>query len=151
MATLPTPPDPYKAVKVPLNEVHGAWALARPFIVRARECRVATGESYLEDVYVKLILGKAVLWLAYCEADVVGAWITQDVAYERGAVVQIPYMAGDGAEDWIHLLEDVLADAARRGFAEIELLSREGFGKALADYGCEKKWTLFRLKTGRAD
>ena len=145
--------DPYTAVRVPAHEVHDAWAIARPFVLRAHNSRCATGDAFLEDIYARVLLGdsgplRAALWLAYCGTEAVGAMITQEVRYERGSVMQIPYLAGDSFEDWVHLLNDVLADAARRGLPEVELLAREGFGPVLADYGAEKKWTLFRLKAG---
>ena len=136
---------------MPAHEVHDAWAIARPFVLRAHNSRCATGDAFLEDIYARVLLGdsgplRAALWLAYCGTEAVGAMITQEVRYERGSVMQIPYLAGDSFEDWVHLLNDVLADAARRGLPEVELLAREGFGPVLADYGAEKKWTLFRLK-----
>ena len=151
MATSTSSPDHYTAVRVPAHEVHDAWAIARPFIVRAHESRVSTGDAFLEDIYARVLLGdagplRAALWIAYCGTEAVGAMVTQEVRYERNAVVQIPYLAGDGFSDWVHLLDDILADSARRGFSEIELLARDGFGKVLGDYGAEKKWTLFRMK-----
>lgn len=143
--------ETYTAVRVPPHEVHDAWAIARPFIARAHNSRVATGDAFLEDIYARVLLGeqgplRAALWIAYCGTEAVGAMVTQEVRYERGAVVQIPYLAGDQFDRWVHLLDDVLADSARRGFEEIELLARDGFGPVLADYGAEKKWTLFRLR-----
>ena len=153
MGTSASLSEHFSAVRVPAHEVHDAWAIARPFVLRAHNSRCATGDAFLEDIYARVLLGdsgplRAALWLAYCGTEAVGAMITQEVRYERGSVMQIPYLAGDSFEDWVHLLNDVLADAARRGLPEVELLAREGFGPVLADYGAEKKWTLFRLKAG---
>ena len=153
MGTSHSTHDHYSAVRVPPHEVHDAWAIARPFILRAHNSRVATGDAFLEDIYARVLLGdsgplRAALWIAYCGTEPVGAMVTQEVRYERGAVVQIPYLAGDQFDRWVHLLDDVLVDSARRGFSEIELLARDGFGPVLSDYGAEKKWTLFRLKAG---
>lgn len=140
-------------MRVPTHEVHDAWAIARPFIMRAHNARCATGDAFLEDIYARVLLGdsgplRAALWIAYCGTEAVGAMVTQEVRYERGSVVQIPYLAGDDFGSWVHLLDDVLAHSARRGFSEIELLARDGFGQVLAEYGAEKKWTLFRIKAG---
>lgn len=127
------------------------WAVARPFIDRAHKSRCATGDCFLEDIYGRVMTGQWSLWVAFHGREPVGAMIACDVQYERGAVVQIPYLAGDDFADWVHLIDDVAADACRRGFPEIELLARDGFGKALSEYGIEKKWSLFRMPTGAGE
>ena len=141
------------AYRVPTNEVHGAWAIARPFIKRAHSSRFSTGDAFLEDIYARLLLGdagplKAALWIAFDGPDALGAMVTHIVRYERSTVLQIPYLAGEQFDRWAHLISVVADDAGRRGCSEVEILSREGFGPILADYGCEKKWTMFRMPVG---
>lgn len=138
---------------MPPAEVHGLWPVARPFIKRAHSSRYSTGDAFLEDIYARLLLGdagplQATLWIAFEGDEALGAMVTHVVRYERSTVLQIPYLAGREFDRWVNLISVVAADARRRGCSEIEILSREGFGPVLADYGCEKKWTMFRMPAG---
>ncbi len=141
----------YEAERIETAGVPAAWPHLRPFIESALTSRTATGECYLEDIYVRLLMGdtgplKASLWvIRRADGLIVGAAVTQIVTYERRTVVQIPYLSGRDFSDWAHLIRDLQDYALGIGADAIELLARDGFGKALDAYGIRKMWTMFRI------
>ena len=89
---------------------------------------------------------KASLWIIRrSDGRVVGATVTQIVTYERRTVVQIPYLSGRDFSEWVHLIRSVQDYALGIGADAIELLARDGFGKALDAFGIKKMWTMFRI------
>lgn len=141
----------YEAERIETTDVPMAWPDARPFIESALASRTATGECYLEDIYVRLLMGdtgplKASLWIVRrTDGRIFGAAVTQIVTYGRRTVVQIPYLSGRDFSDWAHLIRDVQEYAMEIGADAIELLARDGFGKALDAFGIKKMWTMFRI------
>jgi len=146
-----TPSLTYSAYRIETADVPAAWPEARPFIETVLSASTATGELYLEDIYVRLLMGetgplKASLWvIRRGDGRAVGAAVTQFVTYERRTVLQIPYLSGRDFSDWAYLIRDVQEYAMEIGADAIELLARDGFGKALDAFGIKKMWTMFRI------
>lgn len=134
-----------RAVKVPPERVREAWDKAREHIRRAVEGKTATGEVYLEDVYVRLLTGAADLWLIYAGDSVVAAFVTQVVVYERTPVLLVPYVGGDDLDGWDHLIEDVMAEARSKGCRQVELLARKGWARVFSHLNPREHWTMYRI------
>lgn len=134
-----------RALKIPTAQAAEAWGKAREHIRRAVEGKTATGEVFLEDVYVRVLSGGSDLWLIYKGAEVVAAFITQVVVYGREPVLLVPYVGGDDLSAWGHLIEDVMAEARAKDCRQVELLARRGWEKVFSHLSPREHWTMYRI------
>lgn len=136
----------HRADKIPSTGVYEAWPQARDYIQMALDCNIATGDVKIEDIYLRLVAGGADLWIIRTSGFPVAAFITQVAVYERTRVLLVPYIGGRGAAFWIHLLEDVKAEARAKNCQKVELLARRGWKKLFEDQpGFKEHWTMFRI------
>jgi len=140
---------------IPIEVLPKVWAEAAPLIAKAVRPTETFSTSIL-DIYDWCLKGKYSLWIAADEEtkEVKAAWVTTIFVHPGYRALSVQYVGGDGMEDWIGKMHDILKKfAADCGCSAIEVCGREGWARSLKRQTNEK-WSrsgvLLRLELDEA-
>ncbi len=107
---------------------------------RVASCCGRSGGKYEPvDVLLNFLGGRMELWLVLDEADAIQALvITEIVAYPRIRVCKLLACTGEGAPQWLDLIEKIEAWAKARGCGAMEPICRAGWERRLKPLGYRK-------------
>ena len=103
------------------DRVAFVWPEAEPLLRKACD---RTGERTTHDVLVSLVSGHAQLWRVHNRA-----WaVSEIVNYPRKKVANLTLVAGSGAPQWAHELQDAIVQWAKHYQAdEVRVVGRRGW------------------------
>lgn len=122
-------------VPVPVDTIPKVWSAILPFIEK--------GIKRHEDRYTVEGIAQALhdekwgLWIAWKEdpGEIRAILATEIYTVMTGdRVSNIPFLSGEGKEDWFHLLEGIEQWAIQMGCQRIEMVARKGLARHLKDY-----------------
>lgn len=93
------------------------------------------GRVLFSDVARDLLTGDAVLWLVMRGDVARAALVTREVRYPRCWSLLVQLLAGEGLEDWVHLIADIERSARDRGCKYVEVQGRRGWERELKRAG----------------
>ena len=116
---------------IPHQAIEQMWPFAEPYIKRALDH--AAGEITPNDLKRGCLERDIQLWLVSNGGRVVGAATTEIVVYPHKKHCRVITIAGSQFEDWVHQMDDVLANwASSIGCDAMEAHVRKGFVKLLS-------------------
>lgn len=125
--------------QVPFHEVDTFYPFVEEWLQQAIDF---AGDRYADgEVLRDCKRGTRQLWLVW-ENNILGAVVTK--IFGRARVCQIELCAGEGIDEWLHLLSELEGWALNQGCAEMEVVGRLGWIKKLKDY--DKRAIIMRKK-----
>jgi len=131
----------YALNNIPSKDIDEVWSEAGPILQRALD---HMGRYTLESIYEAIIEHGMQLWLITNEQEIKAVVVTSVVDYPLKKVLDITFVAGDGAKEWIEFIAAFESIAKEKGCSEIDCSGRKGWGKLLPDY--EEMFVGFRRK-----
>lgn len=123
------------AVRLPsLDEIARRWAEIEPVLARATD---RAGLYAPIDVLRAACAGTMAVWLVECGSELRALAVTELRVYPRRRVLEIPFTAGSGVDDWHEPLLAALEKHARAlGCSRLGASGRRGWVKyGLEDWG----------------
>ena len=131
-----TEPDLYP---VPADMVRVVWPKVEPVIKKAINLHPGYETS---DVKEAIERKEMQLWIAAEGNKVIAACVTRIVIYPRMKELEVTWVAGKGADDWLHFRGEIEKWAATIGCERIVAYGRRGWERKLrGEY--EPKMTVY--------
>jgi hypothetical protein len=132
---------------VPTEHVTDVWPAVIGYAAAALEH--AHGRYELEDTLQELLMGTHLLWVAFEDQHIKGAFISRVLQYPRKRFLECTIMAGEEFSTWKAPMLEVLRRFARDNDCEgIEATARIGWARVFKDDGYEALWQTFQLPVG---
>lgn len=126
-------------IGIPSSAIDLAWPVAGPLIQRVLD-EFDTGYS-LDDLKARCKSQDMQLWLC----DDRAAFLSEIQVFPRYKALHVPYIAGDGMDQWIDRAMDVLEAFARHmGCAYVSGCGRRGWARVGRDRGYTEGFTITR-------
>jgi hypothetical protein len=116
---------------VPPEEVREFWPHVAPLIAQAMR-RGAMGT--FADVEAAVLAGRALLWLACRDNQILAAAVTQLTRSDERKICTLVALAGSERPAWLPLRQKLEAYASAEGCSVMQVCGRIGWGRLLPDY-----------------
>jgi hypothetical protein len=120
-----------RAICIDPARVRDFWPHASPLIRHAIE---RGGLSRFADVERDVLMGTALLWLAWDGRAIAAAAVTQIAATDRGKVCVLVACGGLHMRRWLPLLGAIEAYARTEGCELVRIFGRKGWARVLPEY-----------------
>lgn len=126
----------------PIPAYHAAqvWPLVREL---AEEAAEESDDYSVDDLYRDSVTGKADMFVIWNGKEVRAAFFVDFIPMRYGVLANAYALSGDGLNDWLHLILDLHEFCKSKGAKRMEIISREGWKKKLAEYGYEVKSIVY--------
>lgn len=129
----------YELRGVPSTQVDLVWTPVKHFIQAALDR--TEGEMSINDVYNSLLDKDMQLWVLLDGLHVIGALVTQILAFPNVTACRYVAMGGDVHGDFEEITDIVEQWAATQGCHRMEIVGRPGWARALKDFGYHQAYS----------
>lgn len=129
---------------VPIQYLDTCWDKVAPFMERA--AKYTYGRYTVDDIRDTITDYDHVLWVAFKEGKIVGAVVTNTVAYPKRKALNMAFCGGENLKEWKSPMLFLLQRYARdTGCDCIEATARRGWAKVFQNDGFKGHWVTFEL------
>ena len=127
---------------IPSHRLDEVWEDCKPYVEMGNN--KSQEEMNIDDIYEKLIDSEMQLWIIFNEKkEIHSVLTTQIITYPRKTTCRIVTLGGEGLDDWVDQLLDILEEwAIEQGCVAMETCCRKGFTKKLERLGYEQTYTV---------
>ena len=127
-------------IGLPAQELPQHWSVVAPMLQRALS--KSQGDLRLEDLYTKIFERDMQLWGWLIEGEITACCVTQVLTFPGNKICSIPFIAGCGMKDWIHVEPQLVAWAKEQGCNQLEGYCRPGWVRMLRHW--KQVWITMR-------
>jgi hypothetical protein len=126
------------------QDVDAVWPKVEKYLLGAAE--YTYGRFTVIDIYKSIVVNKNSLWIAFEDNHVLGAVVTNIVAYPRKKMLCMQFCGGENLELWRSPMLTLLRKSAKdNGCDGLESSARPGWAKIFKDDGYSQCWVTFEL------
>ena len=129
---------------IPFEYLDEVWPKITGYMEGAAE--YTFGRFNAEDILDGLKTKPQQLWIAYNDAEILGAVVTEIMVYPRMNTLTMHFTGGKELAKWKSpMLEHLQIFAQANDCSVIESFGREGWGRVFKDDGYKSRFTVYEL------
>lgn len=129
---------------VPVHLINTCWAKVEPFMAKA--AKYTYGRFTSGDIYDSVMEHDYQLWVAFDEAVIKGAVVTNVMVYPKRKLLCMSFCGGYDLKEWKEPMLSLLQRYAKdMGCDGIEATARAGWAKIFQSDGYKQNWVTFEL------
>jgi hypothetical protein len=125
------------------ENVDDVWGEIEGYLIKTLE--YSDDKYTIKDIRKSLKNKSMQLWLAYSKGELLSYAITQIQSYPTMKIFFILYVGGIEMYKWLWCMNVMIDYARESGCQTIDCLGREGWARAIREFGFKKIASVFRL------
>lgn len=129
---------------IPTEAVGRVWKSVEPLMQKASEYTYGRFEAI--DILDGLFKGEQLLWIAFDDANVYGAVVTEVYQYPRMRALMMHFVGGEKLAEWKAPMLSLLRKYAKdNNCSVLESYGRAGWGKIFKDDGYTSRFVFYEI------
>jgi hypothetical protein len=126
------------------EHVEAVWPKVEKYLMGAAD--YTYGRFTVVDIYKSIVMSGNSLWIAFEGENVLGAVVTNMIAYPRKKMLCMQFCGGEQFDLWHNQIIALLRQSAKdNGCDGLESSARPGWARIFKDDGYSQCWVTFEL------